>query len=40
MAFNGQKITLGRFSNLYENTVYANNGDFTEISTYYCGISF
>ena len=34
IAFNGQKITLGHFSNLYEKTAYASNGDFTEISTY------
>ena len=34
IVFNGQQITLGCFSNLYEKTVYANNGDFTEVSTY------
>ena len=34
IAFNGQKITLGCFINLYEKMAYANNGEFIEISTY------
>ena len=31
-------MTLGCFINLYEKTAYANNGEFTEISTYQQGI--